>query len=69
MEEDATEAILWFNTHLPLLDENISTITPTAIQTIKKEKESQVIYDLTGAKIQQERKGIYIKNHQKYVQR
>lgn len=69
MEEDATEAIQWFNVHLPLLDENISTITPTAIRTIKKEKDNQAIYDLTGAKIQQERKGIYIKNHQKYVQR
>lgn len=61
LEEFATAAINWFENHLPLLDKNIQQLDDrTSILSISKRKKNNVLYNLTGQKVLNPQKGIYI---------
>jgi hypothetical protein len=68
ISNDAKEAKDWFNTHLELLDKRINNIDESsAINLIVYVNNSNNIYTLCGQKIDNPKKGIYIKNGKKYI--
>ena len=68
ISDDAKEAKDWFSTHLELLDERINNIDEsTSIKRIVNVNASNNIYTLYGQKIDNPKKGIYIKNGKKIV--
>ena len=72
IEDDANEAIEWFNNHLTLLNEKINTLddTESSIYQIPANSMNEnIIYSLTGIKNNAHHKGIYIKNGKKYIAR
>lgn len=70
MEEDALEAITWFGNHLILLDDEIGKLDETTeIRKVTVDNSNKVIYNLSGIRIKNIRKGLYIKDKKLYIQK
>ncbi len=70
LQEFATEAINWFETHLPLLDQRISQLDETSIIHATVDSKAESLYNLYGQRITEKpsmHKGIYIQRGRKYI--
>ena len=67
MKDEAETIISWFNRHLTLLDKRIDRLDETGIQTTEKSNEDHIIYNLSGIKLSDQKKGIMIKRQKKYL--
>jgi len=67
VKEDAETAVKWFNEHLPLLDIMISQMVSNIPSYKISKPENDFIYNLSGMRNTNIKKGLYIRNGKKYI--
>ena len=67
VKEDAETAVKWFNEHLPLLNIMISQMVSNIPSYKISKPENEFIYNLSGMRNTNIKKGLYIRNGKKYI--